>query len=87
MYVKILDHINNTAGAPILIQRTEDRMGLSSSEINEGLHVFYGWECGGCRQGATMPAGRRPEKKAEAAAQRDATAHAKACSAPPGRGR
>ncbi|MEV8477899.1 hypothetical protein [Streptomyces sp. NPDC051173] len=79
--IRITAELTNQAGAPVLVERTEDRTGLARHDLASGLHIFYGWRCGGCDQSACLTAGR-PEDLAEAAARADAGKHASSCSQP-----
>ncbi|MEU5426854.1 hypothetical protein AB0H73_14790 [Streptomyces olivoreticuli] len=77
--IRITAEFTNQAGAPVLVERTEDRTGLTRHDLASGRHIFYGWRCDGCDQSASLTAGR-PEDLAEAAARASAGKHASSCS-------
>ncbi|GGP55910.1 hypothetical protein [Streptomyces abikoensis] len=81
MNVTISGALTTKGGAPLLLERADDHMGLTDEEITAGLGRFYGWRCGGCRQSAYMPAELTPEE-AEGAARRGAESHSAACVSP-----
>ncbi|MEV6674581.1 hypothetical protein [Streptomyces sp. NPDC051162] len=77
--IQFIAELTTRAGAPVAVERAEDRTGFTHHELATGRHISYGWRCGGCHQSARLAAGR-PEGLAEAAARADARKHAVSCS-------